>query len=152
MEKIQGDSVMSTLVDVAVPFYFVDVHHNDEYMNDAQKAHFRSLLETWRSHLLEEANTTLETMKHPREGLADEVDLASYEEDFRLVLRSRDRELNLIKKIDFSLQALKEGDYGYCEECGDTIGIGRLKARPTATKCVECKTVAELREKQLIND
>ena len=90
-------------------------------------------------------------MRRTKEGLADEVDLAAYEENFRLVLRARDRELKLIKKIDFSIEALKEGDYGYCDDCGMDIGIARLEARPTATKCVECKTIAELKEKQLIN-
>ncbi|MES2205078.1 MAG: RNA polymerase-binding protein DksA [Pseudomonadota bacterium] len=142
---------MSTFVDVAVSFVPYAIRHNEEYMNDAQRAHFRSILETWRKNLLEEASVTLENMRRTKDGLADEVDLAAYEENFRLVLRARDRELKLIKKIDFSIEALKEGDYGYCDDCGTDIGIARLEARPTATKCVECKTIAELKEKQLIN-
>lgn len=143
---------MSTFVDVAVSFAPYSVRKNEAYMNDAQRAHFRLILETWKKNLLEEANATLETMRKAKEGLADEVDLAAYEENFRLVLRARDRELKLIKKIDMSIEALKEGDYGYCDDCGMDIGIARLEARPTATKCVECKTIAELKEKQLISD
>ena len=142
---------MSTFVDVAVSFVPYSVRKNEEYMNDAQRVHFRSILETWRKNLLEEANATRENMRRTKDGLADEVDLAAYEESFRLVLRARDRELKLIKKIDMSIEALKEGDYGYCDDCGTDIGIARLEARPTATKCVECKTIAELKEKQLIN-
>ena len=142
---------MSTFVDVTVSFVPYSVRKNEEYMNDAQRAHFRSILETWRKNLLEEANATRENMRRTKDGLADEVDLAAYEESFRLVLRARDRELKLIKKIDMSIEALKEGDYGYCDDCGTDIGIARLEARPTATKCVECKTIAELKEKQLIN-
>lgn len=142
---------MTTFVDVAVSFVPYSVKKNEEYMNEVQRAHFRSILETWRKNLLEEASSTLENMRRTKEGLADEVDLAAYEENFRLVLRARDRELKLIKKIDFSLEALKEGDYGFCDDCGTDIGIARLEARPTATKCVECKTIAELKEKQLIN-
>lgn len=142
---------MSTLVDVATSFVPYTMHQNEEYMGEAQRSYFRTLLETWRKNLLEEASSTLHTMRHTQEGLADEVDLAACEENFRLVLRARDRELKLIKKIDFSLEALKEGEYGYCEECGMDIGIERLVARPTATKCVECKTVAELKEKQWLD-
>lgn len=142
---------MSTFVDVAVSFVPYSIRKNEEYMNDAQRAHFRAILETWRKNLLEEASSTLENMRKTKDGLADEVDLAAYEENFRLVLRARDRELKLIKKIDMSIEALKEGDYGYCDDCGMDIGVARLEARPTATKCVECKTIAELKEKQLIN-
>ena len=142
---------MSTFVDVAVSFSPYSIRKDEEYMNDVQRAHFRSILEGWRKNLLDEASSTLETMRQTKDGLADEVDLAAYEENFRLVLRARDRELKLIKKIDMSIEALKEGDYGYCDDCGTDIGIARLEARPTATKCVECKTIAELKEKQLIN-
>lgn len=142
---------MSTFIDVTASFVPYSVRKDEEYMNDAQRTHFRSILDTWKKNLLEEANSTLETMRRTKEGLADEVDLAAYEENFRLVLRARDRELKLIKKIDMSIEALKEGDYGYCDDCGTDIGIARLEARPTATKCIECKTIAELKEKQLIN-
>lgn len=142
---------MSMFVDVVCPFIPYSVDNNEEYMNAAQRAHFRSVLEHWKKNLFEEANSTLETMRKTKEGLADEIDLAAYEENFRLVLRARDRELKLIKKIDMSIEALKEGDYGYCDDCGMDIGVARLEARPTATKCVECKTIAELKEKQLIN-
>lgn len=142
---------MSMIADIDVSFAPYSEKKHEEYMNDKQRAHFRSILEVWKKNLFLEASSTLESMRRTKEGLADEVDLAAYEENFRLVLRARDRELKLIKKIDFSIEALKEGDYGYCDDCGMDIGIARLEARPTATKCVECKTIAELKEKQLIN-
>jgi len=142
---------MNTFIDITASFVPYAVRNNEEYMNDAQRSHFRSILENWKRNLLDEASSTLETMRSAKEGLADEVDLAVYEENFRLVLRARDRELKLIRKIDLSLEALREGDYGCCDDCGTDIGIARLEARPTATKCVECKTIAELKEKQLIN-
>ena len=142
---------MSTFVDVVGSFIPYSIKHDEAYMNDAQRAQFRSVLENWKRNLLAEANSTLESMRETKEGLADEIDLAVYEENFRLVLRARDRELKLIKKIDMSIEALKEGDYGYCDDCGMDIGVARLEVRPTATKCVECKTIAELKEKQLIN-
>jgi DnaK suppressor protein len=151
VKKNTGDDAMGTFVDVAISFAPYAVRKNEEYMSNAQRAHFRSILETWKRNLLQEAHSTLEAMRQTKEGLADEVDLAAYEENFRLVLRARDRELKLIRKIDLSLESLKEGDYGYCEDCGMDIGVARLEARPTATRCVECKTVAELKEKQLIN-
>lgn len=143
---------MTICVDVSTTFIPYTVRKNEEYMNQSQRAHFRSILEVWRKSLLEEASSTLNTMRSSKEGLADEIDLAAYEENFRLVLRARDRELKLIKKIDLSLEALREGIYGFCEDCGMDIGIARLEARPTATKCVECKTISELKEKQLISD
>ncbi len=143
---------MNTFIDVAAPCASYVVTEHEEYMSEVQRAHFRSVLETWKNNLFEEANSTLEALRQAKEGLADEVDIAAYEENFRLVLRARDRELKLLRKIDLSLEALKEGDYGYCEDCGMDIGVARLAARPTATKCVECKTVSELKEKQLISD
>ena len=79
---------------------------------------------------------------------ADVSDQATQEETFALRLRARDREHKLINKIDDSIQAIDNGEYGYCEECGVEIGIRRLEARPTATLCIDCKTLAEVREKQ----
>ena len=79
----------------------------------------------------------------------DPVDRASQEEEFNLELRTRDRERKLLKKIEETLARIKDNDYGYCDDCGAEIGIGRLEARPTATQCIECKTIAEIREKQI---
>lgn len=142
---------MSTFVDIAVSFTPYTLKKNEEYMNDVQRAHFRSILESWKQNLLAGAGSTLENMRTTKDAYADEVDIAAYEENFRLELRARDRERKLLRKIEMSIEALKEGEYGYCDDCGSDIGIARLEARPTATKCVECKTIAELKEKQLIN-
>jgi len=84
-----------------------------------------------------------ETENHP-----DPNDRASQETDISLELRSRDRERKLIKKIDESLDLIETSDYGYCDSCGVEIGIQRLEARPTATMCIDCKTLDEIREKQ----
>ena len=120
-----------------------------EYMNAEHESHFRQILERWRAQLLSGASETLTNMRESHEVLSDEADLASQEEDFRLSLRARDRDRKLIRKIEQSLEALKTGDYGYCDDCGEEIGVKRLEARPTATKCIECKTVAEIKERQM---
>jgi DnaK suppressor protein len=80
---------------------------------------------------------------------ADPNDRASQESDMALELRNRDRERKLIKKIDETLGKINEHDYGYCESCGVEIGLKRLEARPTATLCIDCKTLDEIREKQV---
>jgi len=80
---------------------------------------------------------------------ADPNDRASQESDIALELRNRDRERKLIKKIDETIARIDKDDYGYCENCGIEIGLKRLEARPTATLCIDCKTLDELREKQV---
>jgi DnaK suppressor protein len=80
---------------------------------------------------------------------ADPNDRASQESDMALELRNRDRERKLIKKIDETLHKINEGEYGYCSSCGVEIGLKRLEARPTATQCIDCKTLDEIREKQV---
>lgn len=142
---------MSHFVDISVSFTPYSIKKNEDYMNDAQRIHFRSILEKWRKSLLAGAGSTLENMRQNKDGLADEVDIAAYEENFRLELRARDRERKLLRKIDQAIESIKEGEYGFCDDCGMDIGILRLEARPTATKCVECKTVAEIKEKQLVS-
>jgi DnaK suppressor protein len=79
---------------------------------------------------------------------ADPSDRASQESDIALELRNRDRERKLIKKIDETIARIDKDDYGYCENCGIEIGLRRLEARPTATLCIDCKTLAEMKEKQ----
>jgi DnaK suppressor protein len=123
---------------------------NDAYMCDTQVEHFQDILSGWKGQLIDGAAQTLSGLRE-REQYADEVDLAAQEESFRLELRAHDRDRHLLKKINQSLGDIKSGDYGYCEECSAEIGIKRLQARPTASMCVECKTVSELKEKQLIN-
>lgn len=121
----------------------------EEYMNDQQKAHFRKILEAWRTQLREEVDRTVDHMKDEAANFPDPVDRAAQEEEFALELRARDRERKLIKKIAKTLQKIEEDDFGYCEQCGIEIGIRRLEARPTAEMCVDCKTLAEIKEKQM---
>lgn len=119
------------------------------YMNEEQREHFRNILGAWKQQLMQDVDTTVGHLKEEAVFYADPVDRASQEEGFNLELRTRDRERRLIKKIEQSLDLLSSGDYGYCEDCGSEIGIRRLEARPTAVKCIDCKTFQEIREKQL---
>ncbi len=121
----------------------------EEYMNEAQKEHFRKILTAWRDQLRSEVDRTVGHMKSEAANFPDPVDRASQEEEFALELRARDRERKLIKKIEKTLQKLDNDDFGYCEQCGVEIGIKRLEARPTADLCVDCKSLAEIKEKQL---
>ncbi|MAZ66869.1 MAG: RNA polymerase-binding protein DksA [Kangiellaceae bacterium] len=122
---------------------------NEEYMNDEQRAHFRSILEGWKKQLMEEVDRTVHHMKDDAANFPDPVDRAAQEEEFSLELRTRDRERKLIRKIEKTLTKLNETDeYGYCEACGIEIGIRRLEARPTADLCVDCKSLQEIKERQ----
>lgn len=121
----------------------------EEYMNEAQKEHFRKILLGWKRELMEEVDSTITHLKEEASNFADPSDRASQEEEFSLELRTRDRERKLIRKIDEALESIDSDDYGYCEACGVEIGIRRLEARPTATLCIDCKTLAEIKEKQL---
>lgn len=121
----------------------------EEYMNADQRAHFKGLLNTWKTELMEEVDRTVSHMKDEAANFPDPADRASQEEEFSLELRTRDRERKLIKKIDKTIEAIEADDYGFCEACGVEIGIRRLEARPTATLCIDCKTVAEIKEKQV---
>ncbi len=120
----------------------------EEYMNERQKAHFRSILEAWKRELMEEVDRTVHHMKDDATNFPDPNDRASQESEFSLELRTRDRERKLIKKIDEALVRLDNDEYGDCEACGVEIGIRRLEARPTATLCIDCKTLDEIRERQ----
>ncbi len=125
------------------------VQPGEEYMNDSQLEHFRKMLLAWKAELMEEVDRTMSHLKDEAANFPDPADRASQEEEFSLELRTRDRERKLIKKIDATMELLDSGDYGYCETCGVEIGISRLEARPTATQCVDCKTLDEIREKQV---
>lgn len=131
------------------PFVPYEEKKGESYMNDNQKTHFRQLLLNWRSELMEEVDRTVSHMKDEAANFPDPADRASQEEEFSLELRTRDRERKLIKKIDSTLELIENDDYGYCDACGVEIGIRRLEARPTATLCVDCKTLAEIKEKQV---
>jgi DnaK suppressor protein len=121
----------------------------EEYMNNKQHKHFRAILETLKEELLQDVERTVHTMQDEATVFADPNDRASQESDIALELRNRDRERKLIKKIDEALGRLENGEYGYCDSCGVEIGLKRLEARPTATMCIDCKTLEELREKQV---
>ncbi len=121
----------------------------EEYMNDKQIEHFRKILQAWKRQLMEEVDRTLNHMQDEAANFPDPNDRASQESEFTLELRTRDRERKLIKKIDESLLHLDSSDYGFCETCGIEIGIRRLEARPTATLCIDCKVLDEIREKQM---
>ena len=120
----------------------------ESYMNDEQIEHFRGILLNWRGELVDEVTRTVSHMKDEAANFPDPADRATQEEEFSLELRTRDRERKLIKKIDSTLDRLQSDDYGYCDACGIEIGIQRLEARPTATMCIDCKTLAEIKERQ----
>lgn len=120
----------------------------EKYMNEKQRAHFRGILLDWREQLMQEVDRTVHHMQDEAANYPDPIDRATQEEEFSLELRTRDRERKLIKKIDNTIEAIAQDDYGFCETCGIEIGIRRLEARPTANKCVDCKTLDEIREKQ----
>ena len=122
---------------------------NEEYMNEKQREHFKNILKAWRLELMEEVDRTVSHMKDEAANFPDPADRATQEEEFSLELRTRDRERKLIKKIDKTLIRVEEDDYGFCDQCGIEVGIRRLEARPTADLCVDCKTLDEIKEKQL---
>jgi len=120
----------------------------EEYMSEGQQEHFRNILNEWKLQLMQEVDRTVDHMKDDASNFPDPNDRATQEEEFSLELRTRDRERKLIKKINQSLNEIDNEEYGYCRSCGVEIGIRRLEARPTATLCIECKTLEEIREKQ----
>jgi DnaK suppressor protein len=124
-----------------------EIKEGEEYMNEAQREHFTQILNNWKQQLMEEVDRTVHHMQNEAENYADPSDRATQEEEFSLELRTRDRERKLIKKIEKTLELIDKDDYGFCEACGIEIGIRRLEARPTATLCIDCKTLAELKEK-----
>jgi len=118
-------------------------------MNSAQRDHFKMILHAWKQDLMEEVDRTVNHLKEDAANFADPNDRASQEEEFSLELRARDRERKLTNKINDTLELIEHDEYGYCDTCGVEIGIRRLEARPTATLCIDCKTLAEIKEKQL---
>ncbi len=119
------------------------------YMTPEQLEFFRDLLLKWKSNLMVDVDKTIHHMQDEAANFADPNDRATQEEEFSLELRTRDRERKLMAKIDESLNRIDSGEYGICEECGIEIGINRLKARPTAELCIDCKTLQEIKEKQM---
>lgn len=121
----------------------------EKYMNNKQQDHFRDILKAWRQELLDEIYRTVNQLRDEPDNPPDPNDRASQETDMTLELRSRDRESKLIKKIDEALERIEKAEYGCCDLCGVDIGIERLEARPTAELCIDCKTLDEIREKQM---
>jgi DnaK suppressor protein len=121
----------------------------EEYMSPGQLEHFRAVLNGIKADLGADIDRTVHTMQDEATVFADPNDRASQESDMSLELRNRDRERKLIKKIDEMIAKIDSGEYGYCEKCGVEIGLSRLEARPTATLCIDCKTLDEFREKQI---
>ena len=121
----------------------------EEYMSTGQVEHFRGMLESWRRELMEQVDRTVNHLQDEASNFPDPVDRATQEEELGIELRTRDRERRLIRKISDTLARIDRDDYGYCDTCGVEIGLRRLEARPTATQCVDCKALEELRERQL---
>ena len=121
---------------------------NEKYMNAKQKQHFLAILDSWAEQLQIEQNRTADKIQQNVTNFPDESDRATHEEEFTLELRTRERERKLLSKINESIDDLKSNDYGYCASCGIEIGIRRLEARPTATRCIDCKTIEEIHERQ----
>jgi DnaK suppressor protein len=121
---------------------------NEKYMNAKQQQHFQDILASWREQLQIEQDRTADKIQKNVSHFPDESDRATHEEEFTLELRTRERERKLLSKINESIEDLKSDDYGYCASCGIEIGIRRLEARPTATRCIDCKTIEEIHERQ----
>lgn len=146
--KAQPKRDMPTIV-IAIPNEAIKrPAKSRHYLKAKDKKQFREALLKWRQELVKQADTTVNHMQYETANFPDETDRATNEEGFGLELRTRDRESRLLRKIDRSLEMLSQGHYGYCEECGEEIGVERLQARLTATLCIDCKGMAEMRERQ----
>jgi len=121
----------------------------EAYMSKKQLEHFRTIMNDIKSGLGQDIDRTVHTMQDEATVFADPNDRATQESDMGLELRNRDRERKLIKKINEMIEKIEAGEYGYCENCGVEIGLSRLEARPTATLCIDCKTLDEIRERQV---
>jgi len=144
--KKKDQAVTSVLIHGIKPYV---EKKDEEYMSKKMLEHFRTILNAWKQELLDEVSRTVHSMQDDTANHPDPNDRASQETDMSLELRSRDRERKLIKKIEEATAKIDSNDYGYCETCGVEIGVQRLEARPTATLCIDCKTLDEIREKQM---
>ena len=146
--KPQAISNPSDFESFAKTFIPYRPNKTEKYMNKSQKKHFISILNAWKEALDSEQEKTEQLIQQDQSNFPDSLDRAAKEEEFMLELRKRERERKLISKIEMSLKDIDDDLYGYCETCGVEIGIKRLEARPTATQCIDCKTVDEIKEKQ----
>jgi len=142
-------AVTTTISGDGKGFIPYDIMKGEDYMNEQQKEHFKRILFDWRNELMQEVDRTVHHMQDEAANPPDPADRATLEEEFSIELRTRDRERRLIKKIDSTIELIANDEYGYCDSCGVEIGIRRLEARPTANKCIDCKTLDEIKEKQL---
>ena len=144
-KKTKKIDLMSSPLDVIGAY---KAKRGETYMCDAQLDYFRVLLTKWKSNLINEVDRTVVHMKDEASNFPDPNDRATQESEFGLELRTRDRERKLLKKINSTLTRIDEGDYGYCEETGEEIGLKRLQARPVATLSLEAQERRELSERQ----
>ncbi|QJC29545.1 RNA polymerase-binding protein DksA [Enterobacteriaceae endosymbiont of Plateumaris pusilla] len=121
----------------------------EEYMNKKQLLHFKKILQSWREQLINKGNYTISYIQDEASKFPDPIDRATQEEEFNFELRNKDRERKLIKQIEITLMKIEKNNFGYCQSCDIEIGLKRLEARPTANLCIDCKTLAEIREKQI---
>jgi DnaK suppressor protein len=121
----------------------------EEYMNPMQIEYFRQKLTTWRDDLIEESRETISNLQSEVRDVGDEAERATRETENSLELRTRDRYRKLINKINKTLARIDDGEYGYCEETGEEIGLQRLNARPIATLCLDAQERWEIRQKQM---
>ena len=140
--KYQGDAQFLASIKPYV------LKKKEKYMNVSQKRHFLSILNSWQDQLQVEQNRTADKLQKNASNFPDEADRATHEEEFTLELRTRERERKLLSKINESIDDIQINNYGYCASCGIEIGIRRLEARPTATRCIDCKTIEEIHERQ----
>lgn len=120
----------------------------EKYMCAKHQEYFRQKLETWRDELIEESRETISNLQHEVRDVGDEAERATRETENSLELRTRDRYRKLLNKIEKALTQIEEGEYGYCAETGEEIGLDRLEARPIATLCLDAQERWELRQKQ----
>ena len=121
----------------------------EDYMSAKQQEYFRRMLFSWREDLVEESRETISNLKQEVRDVGDEAERATRETENSLELRTRDRYRKLINKISKALIRLDDGEYGYCEETGEEIGLARLEARPIATLSLDAQERWELRQKQM---
>ncbi|BBI01176.1 poly(A) polymerase I [Buchnera aphidicola (Nipponaphis monzeni)] len=126
-----------------------EIKDNEKYMNTTQINHFKKILNAWKQQLTNKITQNLNYSQNTTINYPDPIDRAVQEEEFSLNLRNRDRECKLIHKIEQTLNKIKKNNFGYCTTCGIEIGIKRLEARPTANLCIDCKTLSEIRAKQM---
>lgn len=142
---------MINLDDVKLPQDYAP-SPDEEYMCPEQLLYFRTKLAQWRDELIAESQETLDHLRSEIRDVGDEAERASRESDNILELRTRDRYRKLLNKIDAAMKRIEDGSYGFCEETGEEIGLGRLEARPIATLTVDAQERREMLQRQFRDD